>query len=52
MSAMGEMISMIAHQWKQPLASIAAIADVELRTKKMEDELGTFIHVIGFEVKI
>jgi DNA mismatch repair protein MutL len=35
----------------EALASIAAIADVELRTKKMEDELGTFIHIIGSEVK-
>lgn len=31
----------------EALASIAAIADVELRTKKMEDEVGTFIHIIG-----
>ncbi|MCE4563510.1 DNA mismatch repair endonuclease MutL [Maribellus sp. CM-23] len=35
----------------EALASIAAIADVELRTKKVEDELGTFIHIIGSEVK-
>lgn len=35
----------------EALASIAAIADVELRTKKMEDEVGTFIHIIGSEVK-
>ncbi|HRW22011.1 MAG TPA: DNA mismatch repair endonuclease MutL, partial [Bacteroidales bacterium] len=35
----------------EALASIAAIADVELRTKKTEDEVGTFIHIIGSEVK-
>lgn len=35
----------------EALASIAAIADVELRTKRMEDEVGTFIHIIGSEVK-
>ena len=35
----------------EALASIAAIADVELRTKKADDELGTFIHIIGSEVK-
>ena len=35
----------------EALASIAAIADVELRTKKVEDEVGTFIHIIGSEVK-
>jgi DNA mismatch repair protein MutL len=36
----------------EALASISAIADVELRTKRMEDELGTLIHIIGSEVKI
>ena len=35
----------------EALASIAAIADVELKTKKTEDEVGTFIHIIGSEVK-
>jgi len=35
----------------EALASIAAIADVELRTKKVEDEVGTYIHIIGSEVK-
>ncbi len=35
----------------EALASVAAIADVELRTKKTEDEVGTFIHVVGSEVK-
>jgi DNA mismatch repair protein MutL len=35
----------------EALASVAAIADVELRTKKVEDEVGTFIHIIGSEVK-
>ncbi len=34
----------------EALASIAAIADVELRTKKVEDEVGTFIHIVGSEV--
>lgn len=35
----------------EALASVAAIADVELRTKRMEDEVGTLIHIIGSEVK-
>ena len=35
----------------EALASIAAIADVELRTKRMEDEVGTFIHIVGSELK-
>ena len=35
----------------EALASIAAIADVELRTKRAEDELGTFIHIVGSELK-
>jgi len=35
----------------EALASIAAIADVELRTKKTEDELGTFIHIVGSDLK-
>lgn len=34
----------------EALASIAAIADVELRTKRIEDEVGTFIHINGSEV--
>ncbi len=35
----------------EALASVAAIADVELRTKRTEDEIGTLIHIIGSEVK-
>ncbi len=35
----------------EALASIAAIADVELRTKKVEDDVGTFIHIVGSGVK-
>lgn len=35
----------------EALASIAAIADVELRTKRTEDEVGTLIRIIGSEVK-
>ncbi len=35
----------------EALASVAAIADVELRTKRMEDEVGTLIHITGSEVK-
>lgn len=35
----------------EALASVAAIADVELKTKKTEDEVGTLIHIIGSEVK-
>jgi len=35
----------------EALASVAAIADVEVRTKRTEDELGTFIHIIGSDVK-
>ncbi len=35
----------------EALASIAAIADVELKTKRTEDEVGTLIHIVGSEVK-
>jgi len=35
----------------EALASIAAIADVEIKTKKTEDEVGTYIHIIGSDVK-
>lgn len=34
----------------EALASIAAIAHVELKTRRVEDELGTFIEVAGSEV--
>jgi PAS domain S-box-containing protein len=37
-AAMGEMISMIAHQWKQPLSSISAIAG-NIAIKKQLDTL-------------
>ncbi len=35
----------------EALASVAAIADVELRTKRVSDEVGTLLHVVGSEVK-
>ncbi len=31
----------------EALASIAAVADVELRTRKKGEELGTYIHILG-----
>ncbi len=34
----------------EALASIAAIAQVELRTRRVEDEIGTLIHIEGSEV--
>lgn len=34
----------------EALASIAAIADVELRTKRQEDETGTFLHINATKV--
>lgn len=34
----------------EALASIAAIADVELRTKQHDQEIGTFIHINGSQV--
>jgi DNA mismatch repair protein MutL len=34
----------------EALASIAAIADVELRTREHDKELGTFIHISGSEM--
>ena len=35
----------------EALASVAAIADVELKTKRIGDELGTLINIVGSEVK-
>ena len=35
----------------EALASMAAIAQVELKTKRVEDELGTCINIFGSEVK-
>jgi PAS domain S-box-containing protein len=35
-AAMGEMISMIAHQWRQPLSTIAAIANDIIIQKELE----------------
>jgi DNA mismatch repair protein MutL len=34
----------------EALASVASVADVELKTKMEEDEIGTFIHISGSEV--
>jgi len=34
----------------EALASIAAVADVELRTRPHDEEIGTFIHISGTEV--
>ncbi len=34
----------------EALASIASVADVELKTKREEDEVGTFIHIAGSEI--
>lgn len=34
----------------EALASIASIADVQLKTKRQEDEVGTLIHISGSEV--
>ena len=35
----------------EALPSIAAIADVEIRTKRVEDEVGTLINITGSEVR-
>jgi len=34
----------------EALASIASVADVELKTKPADDEIGTFIHIAGSEL--
>ncbi|MBN1925570.1 MAG: DNA mismatch repair endonuclease MutL, partial [Prolixibacteraceae bacterium] len=34
----------------EALASIASVADVEMKTKRAEDELGTFLHIAASEV--
>ena len=34
----------------EALASIAAVAEVEVRTKRVEDELGTFLHIAASDV--
>lgn len=35
----------------EALASIAAVSDVELRTKRVEDKVGTFLHINASEVQ-
>lgn len=35
----------------EALAAISIVADVELRTKQVDADLGTFIHIIGSEVQ-
>lgn len=35
----------------EALASIAAVAQVELRTRRSEDELGTFLRIVGSKVE-
>ncbi|MCP4970769.1 MAG: HAMP domain-containing histidine kinase [Arcobacter sp.] len=43
MAAMGKMISMISHQWKQPLSAVmAAISNVKLRIKTNKFDIQTF----------
>jgi len=54
-AAMGEMISMIAHQWRQPLATISAITtsinmDISLGTMK-EEELETKLESISKQIQ-
>lgn len=42
MAAMGEMISMIAHQWKQPLSSVAAVVShlkLRINMKKYDETI-------------
>ena len=35
----------------EALASVASVADVELKTKRAEDEIGTYIHISASEIK-
>ncbi len=44
MAAMGEMLSNIAHQWRQPLSSISAA----ISSLKLQDELGV-VDPSGFQ---
>lgn len=48
LAQMGEMISMIAHQWRQPLTSIAATASgMKLKVMKGDDDSTYFLDAIN-----
>jgi signal transduction histidine kinase len=56
MAAMGEMLTNIAHQWKQPLNTISLCAsslqlDLELKSKNYEEEFPIYINHIMDSVK-
>jgi len=54
-AAMGEMISMIAHQWRQPLSTIAAVvSQIQVKHslgKKLEEDIEEFTQTISTQVE-